>query len=85
MIRQQFIGYAHTGKTDDFEGMQKVFMESLPKAGAYAAEKGLKYGEYVPGAVFNKWDEETGEADYVVGVFLKKDLSSRGRNGVCQI
>lgn len=72
---QKFIGYAHTGKMADHEGMQKIFMESMPKAGTYAAEKGLQYDEYMPGAIFNKWDEATGEADFIVGLFLKKDLS----------
>ena len=71
----QFIGYAHSSKID-MEAMQKIYMESLPKAGEYAMENGLEYGEFVPGAIFNSWDEEKGETDFIVGVFLKKALKA---------
>jgi effector-binding domain-containing protein len=51
-------------------------MESLPKAGEYAMENGLEYGDFVPGAIFNRWDEEKGETDFLVGIFLKKNLKA---------
>ena len=70
---QSFIGYAHTSKIDD-EAMKLIYGESLPKAGMYATEKGLQLGDYVPGAIFTKWDEENSEAEFMVGLFLMKDL-----------
>ncbi|MGI9552089.1 MAG: SRPBCC family protein, partial [Aurantibacter sp.] len=75
MEAQKFIGYHHTGNINDHEGLEAIYMESMPKAGTYAAEKGLQYGEYVPSAIFNKTDMESGEVDFLVGLFLKKDLA----------
>lgn len=69
----KFLGFAHTSKID-LKAMQIIFMESLPKAGEYAMENGLEYGEFVPGTIYNTWDEEKGETDFIVGIFLKKDL-----------
>ncbi len=70
---QKFIGYPHSSTTD-LGALQKIYMESLPKAGEYAMENGLEYGDFIPGAIFNSWDEEKGETDFMVGIFLKKDL-----------
>ncbi|MGB5818233.1 MAG: SRPBCC family protein [Saonia sp.] len=75
MKAQKFIGFAHSIKIDDHEGMKAIFEESMPKAGSYVAENGLQVGEdYVPGAIYTRWDEEKGETDFMVGVFLNKDL-----------
>ncbi|MFY0630704.1 MAG: SRPBCC family protein [Flavobacteriaceae bacterium] len=75
LVGGSFIGYLHKTSTDlDHEGMTKIFMESLPKAGMYAVQKGLKLGDYVPGSVFTKWDEETKEAEFYVGLLLNKKL-----------
>jgi len=68
---QKFVGYAHSSKIDA-EAMQKIYMESMPMAGEYALKNGLEYGEFVPGAIFTKWDEEAGETDFMVGIFLNK-------------
>ncbi|MFD0861161.1 GyrI-like domain-containing protein [Sungkyunkwania multivorans] len=71
---QKFIGIAHKTKIDHAE-MTKAFEESLPKAGKYVAEAGLNYGDdYMPGAIFTSWNEETGESEFMIGVFLYKDL-----------
>lgn len=75
MDAQKFIGYAHSSKIADFEGMKAIFQESMPKAGAHVAQNGLQLGDYVPGAIYTKWDEEKGETDFMVGVFLYKDLT----------
>lgn len=76
LVGGNFIGYFHKTSTDlDHEGMTKIFMESLPKAGMYAAQKGLKLGDYVPGSVYTKWDEETKEAEFYVGLLLNKKLA----------
>ena len=65
---KNFIGYAHNAKIDQ-EVMSKIFQESMPKVGEYAVAQGHQYGEFTPGAVYTKWDEETGEAEFIVGVF----------------
>ncbi len=71
---QKFIGYPHSSKMD-MEEMMGYFGTSLPKAGAYAAEKGLTLGEYTPGSVFTKWDDEKGEAEFMIGLFVNDDVS----------
>lgn len=71
MDAQTFIGYPHISTTE--EAMQ-LFQESLPKAGMYASEKGLAQDEYMPSAIYNNWDMETGEVDMIIGLFLEKDL-----------
>lgn len=71
---RNFIGYERTSKMDR-DALQKSFMESMPKAGTYAAEKGLLPGEYTPGAIYTDWDQENGKVDLIVGLFLKKDLA----------
>ncbi|MGB0895744.1 MAG: SRPBCC family protein [Flavobacteriaceae bacterium] len=70
---QQFIGYKHSSKIDH-EEMTKLFMESLPKAGMHAVAQNLEQADYIPGAVFTKWDEETGEAEFYIGLVIKKDI-----------
>ncbi len=70
---QQFIGYKHTSKIDH-EQMTKLFMESMPKAGIHAATHKLENTDYTPGAVFTKWDEEKGEAEFYIGLVVKKDI-----------
>lgn len=72
---QTFIGFPHAANMNDYEGIQKIYMESMPKAGTYASESGLKYEEYTPGAIFTKTDMATGDMEFLVGLFLKKELA----------
>ena len=72
---QTFIGFLHAANMNDHEGIQKIYMESLPKVGTYASESGLKYEEYTPGAIFTKTDMASGDMEFLVGVFLKKALT----------
>ena len=74
VAERNFIGYGHSSKMDQSE-MSKIFQESMPKVGEYAIKQGLRYGEFTPGAVYTKWDEETGEADFIVGVFSEKPIT----------
>ncbi|WP_353777814.1 GyrI-like domain-containing protein [Winogradskyella sp. 3972H.M.0a.05] len=76
MQEQKFIGYPHKAKMDH-EVMTNLFMESLPKAGAYAMQH-LEYGEFTPAAVFTNWDEEKGEVEFMIGLVLNKDLAPDG-------
>lgn len=66
---QTFIGYPQKTKIDH-ENMTKLFMEFMPKAGQYAAESKLEHTAYTPAAVFTKWDEENGEAEFYIGLLL---------------
>ena len=71
---RKFIGYLQKSSTDaSHEEMTKLFMEFMPKAGAYAMSK-LSPEDMVPGTVYTKWDEETKEAEFYIGILLKKDL-----------
>ncbi len=73
--KKKFIGFLQKTSTDiSHEEMTKLFMENMPKAGMYAAQKGLKEGDYVPGSLYLKWDEENKEAEFYIGLLLHKDL-----------
>lgn len=71
---QKFIGY-HLQSKIDHDVMTKLFTEYMPKAGMYAYKQKLVLGEYTPGAVFTKFDQEKNEADFYIGVLLKKDIA----------
>ena len=70
---KEFIGYRVKMKINH-EAMTKAFMENLPKAGIYAAKKGLKLGDYLPAAVYTKYDEETQETEFYIGLVLNKKV-----------
>ncbi|WP_452226002.1 SRPBCC family protein [Lacinutrix cladophorae] len=71
---QKFIGYKQNTSTDmPQEEMTKLFMEFMPKAGLYAANK-LTHNDYVPGTYYTKWDETTKEAEFYIGLLLKKEI-----------
>jgi len=73
--KKKFIGFFHQTTTDlSHEDMTKLFMESMPKVGMYAAEQGLKQGDYTPGSVYTKWDEENKQAEFYIGLLLHKDI-----------
>ena len=66
---QQFIGYHQKITTDAaMEDMTKLFMTYMPKAGMYAATHQLE--NYTPGSLHLKWDEETKEAEFYVGLLV---------------
>jgi len=69
---QNFIGYFLNAKIVD---LPALFQEYMPKAGIYAAKNNLQAGEYMPGAVYTKWDEEKGETEFYIGLFLNKKLA----------
>jgi effector-binding domain-containing protein/uncharacterized protein YndB with AHSA1/START domain len=71
---KDFIGFPYTTKIDQDE-MMKAFQEALPKAGMYALKSGLVEGEFVPGALYHKWDEEKGLTTFHIGLFLHKELA----------
>ena len=68
-----FIGYPYKMKID-FKAMQKVFMESLPRVGAFAEKWGLKKEDYTPGTLYHKWDEKAGETEFHIGLLLHKEI-----------
>lgn len=66
---QKFIGYHQKMTTDEaMKNFTKLFMEFLPKAGMYAVNN--KIENFVPGALYTKWDEETKEAEFYIGLML---------------
>ncbi|MGH1385726.1 SRPBCC family protein [Kordia sp.] len=66
---QQFIGYLQKTTTDAaVEEMGKLFMTYMPKAGMYAQTNKLE--NYTPGALHVKWDEETKEAEFYIGLLI---------------
>jgi len=70
---QQFIGYKQVSKIDH-EAMTKLYMEFMPKAGMHAAAQKLTNTDYTPAAVFTNWDEEKGEAEFYIGLVVRKDV-----------
>ncbi|TCP28465.1 effector-binding domain-containing protein [Tenacibaculum skagerrakense] len=68
-----FVGYPFKIKIDQ-EAMMKAFTESLPKAGMHAANSGLVEGDFIPAALYHKWDEKTGETEFHIGLFLHKEM-----------
>jgi len=75
MAANKFIGYLQKTSTDaTHEEMSKLFAEFTPKAGAYAMSK-LSHDDITPGTFYTKWDEETKEAEFYIGVLLKKELA----------
>ncbi|WP_452228925.1 SRPBCC family protein [Lacinutrix sp. MEBiC02404] len=72
---QKFIGYKQNTTTDlSPEEMTNLFTEFMPKAGAYAMRK-LTSEDFIPGTYYTKWDEETKEAEFYIGLLLKKELA----------
>ncbi|WP_052752928.1 SRPBCC family protein [Kordia zhangzhouensis] len=66
---KQFIGYFQQTSTDTaIEEMTKLFMEYMPKAGQYAAMHSLE--QYTPGSYYVKWDEQTKEAEFYIGLMV---------------
>lgn len=60
-----FIGYKHSGGMVDIKAN---FDADMPKAGMFAGNEGLT--DYTPGAVWTKWDEEKGQAEYTIGLVV---------------
>jgi effector-binding domain-containing protein/uncharacterized protein YndB with AHSA1/START domain len=69
-----FVGYPYKMKIEQ-EAMMKAFTEALPKAGMHAAKSGLVEGDFIPAALYHKWDEKTGETEFHIGLFLNKELT----------
>ncbi|MBU2940250.1 GyrI-like domain-containing protein [Lacinutrix sp. C3R15] len=75
LTAQTFIGYLQKTSTEmSHEEMSKLFMEFMPKAGMYIADK-LAPDAYIPGTFYTKWDEETKEAEFYIGLLLKKEVA----------
>ncbi|MGG8497564.1 SRPBCC family protein [Tenacibaculum sp. TC6] len=70
-----FIGYPHKIKID-YDEMNRLFMADMPKAGAYAAKSGLKEGDFIPGAVYTKYDEAANETEFYIGLLLLKEVKA---------
>ena len=69
---QTFIGYFQKANITD---LPALFQEFMPKAGMYAAQNNMKPGEYIPGAVYTKFDEEKGTTELYIGLMLAKELA----------
>lgn len=69
---QTFIGYFLKAKIEE---LPALFQEYMPKAGMYAAQNNLQPGDYIPGTVYTKWDEEKGETELYIGLMLNKKLA----------
>ena len=69
---QTFIGYFQKAKIED---LPTLFQKYMPKVGMYAAENNLEFGDYIPAAVYTKYDEEKGETEFYIGLMLDKELA----------
>ena len=73
--KKKLIGFFQQTTTDlSHEDMTKIFMETMPKVGVYASQNGLVFGDYTAASVYTKWDEETKEAEFYIGLLMNKDL-----------
>jgi len=81
MEPKYFIGYPYSTKIDADE-MKKAFDEGLPKAFQQAMEAGINPAEIIAGSLYYKWDEEKGETDFKVGVFVNEDKTPEGMEQV---
>ena len=71
-LSHEFQSPAETGESEIFydaaiDEMTKLFMEFIPKAGMYGATNQL---DYTPGSLYTKWDEETKEAEFYIGLLV---------------
>lgn len=71
---QQFIGYKQVSKIDH-EAITKLYTKFMPKASMHAAAQKLTSTDYIPAAVFTKWDEEKGDAEFYIGLIVIKDVA----------
>lgn len=69
LTAKKFIGFYQKTTTDAaMEEMTELFMKFMPKAGMYAAKNKLE--DYTPGTLYINWDEETGEAEFYIGLLF---------------
>lgn len=73
LVAQQFIGYYHK-TTTDMETLIKLYDTDMLKAVTYAVENDFQYGDFVPAAVYNVWDQENDVAEFYIGLLLKTAL-----------
>ena len=67
---KKFIGFYQETTTDAaLEDMSDMFNEFMPKAGIYAAKNKLE--NYTPGTLYLKWDEESKEAEFYIGILVE--------------
>ncbi|MFK7748100.1 MAG: SRPBCC family protein [Kordia sp.] len=68
---KQFTGFYQKSTTDlGIQEMTKLFMEFMPKARMYGEMNQLVY---TPGTLYKKWDEETKEAEFYIGLLIEDD------------
>ena len=78
---QQFIGFYQKTSTDaSMEDMSKLFAEFMPKAGMFAGKNQLE--GYTPGSLYTKWDEETKEAEFYIGLLFNDDTTLPDADGM---
>ncbi|QHI36200.1 hypothetical protein IMCC3317_15590 [Kordia antarctica] len=81
LTAKKFIGFHQKTTTDAvMEDMSKLFMEFMPKAGMYAAKNKLE--SYTPGSLFIKWDEETKEAEFYIGLLVDAETKLPKEKGM---
>lgn len=69
-----FFGYPYTTKIDQAE-IQKVFTENMIKISSLTEKLGLTNDDFIPAALYQKWDEAAGETKFHIGFFLTKELA----------
>jgi effector-binding domain-containing protein len=75
--KKTFIGFKQNTSTEiTHEEMTALFMANMPKAGMHAVNNGLVLGDYTPGSVYTKWDEENKEAEFYIGLLLHKNIKA---------
>jgi effector-binding domain-containing protein/uncharacterized protein YndB with AHSA1/START domain len=84
MNAKKFIGFYQKTTTEaGMEDMTKLFTEFMPKAGMYAAQN--KIEAYIPGTLYTKWDEETKEAEFYIGLLIDTENAIPDAEGMTKM
>jgi effector-binding domain-containing protein/ribosome-associated toxin RatA of RatAB toxin-antitoxin module len=81
LTAHKFIGFYQKTTTDAaMADMTKLIEEFMPQARMFATKNKLEI--YTPGTLYTKWDEETKEAEFYIGLLLPSDAVTPTTDGM---
>ena len=77
MPNQVFYGFLHQVKIGS-EEMHQAYRDDIPRAMQALSKEGLSMmDDFFPSALYTKWDEKTGEAEFYIGSFINQKIKNR--------